>query len=432
MATAVIMPRQGQSVESCIITQWHKQVGDKVNVSDILFSYETDKSTFEEEAKCDGEMLAIFFEEGDDVECLINVCVIGEKGEDISEFLPESAKKSEPTSDTRRGELSSPVTAKDSEVPDTPIDKRGDEPNSPAAVEITGKIKISPRARAMAEKHGVNILNAAPTGPGNRIIARDIQALLNDVSRRGELSSSAIKSRVPASSDTPFEIIPLSTVRKAISKVMHASLQNSAQLTFNTSFDATDIFEFRKKAKQALADSSTPIASITDIIVYATSRTLLKHKSLNAHFLNDETMKVFNDAHVALAVDTPRGLLVPTIFNASNMDLSQIAAESKRLQAFCASGTISPDLLQGASFTVSNLGTMGIEAFTPILNPPQTGILGVCSTIERTRGGITYPAMGLSLTYDHRALDGADAARFLKDIVSYLENFTVFTVLGQI
>jgi pyruvate dehydrogenase E2 component (dihydrolipoamide acetyltransferase) len=227
-----------------------------------------------------------------------------------------------------------------------------------------------------------------------------------------------------------FEIIPLTTVRKAIAKAMHISLLNSAQLTFDTSFDATDIFEFRKKIKKAVGDTGAPVASINDIIIYAVSRVLLKHKSLNAHFPGDDTMKIFKEAHVAVAVDTPRGLLVPTIFNASRLNLSQIAEESKRLQALCLSGKMNPDLLQGASFTISNLGIMGIEAFTPIINPPQTGILGVCSTIERQRNGVSYPAMGLSLTYDHRALDGADAARFLKDLVNYLENFTVTAILG--
>ena len=410
MATAVIMPRQGQSVESCIITKWYKKVGDKVSVTDILFSYETDKSTFEEEAKVDGQLLAIFFEEGDDVECLTNVCVIGEKGEDFSQFTPAG------------------TTAPGHPAP------------YPTSQAISGgKIKISPRARKMAEKHGVLPDNAVATGPGGRIIARDIQSLIdsgNTVDSRTGEHSSPLQSRDdrPRSSDsTPssaFEIVLLSTVRKTISKVMHESLRNSAQLTFDTSFDATDIFEFRKKAKQTAEKSGTPAPSINDIIVYATSRTLLKHKSLNAHFLDNETMKVFTEAHVGLAVDTPRGLFVPTIFGANNMGLAQLANESKRLQALCASGTISPDLLTGASFTISNLGTMGVEAFTPILNPPQTGILGVCSTIERYRNGEYYPAMGLSLTYDHRALDGADAARFLQDLVVYLESFSVYAILG--
>ena len=424
MATAVIMPRQGQSVESCIITEWHKSVGDKVEVTDILFSYETDKATFEEEAKVSGEMLAIFFEEGDDVECLVNVCVIGEKGEDISAFTPDGAAGSDsPTVDAQASQVPAPAEPE----PQVAV-AAGVMPVTAAG----GRLKMSPRARVMAEKHGVLLEHAVASGPGGRIIARDVQALI-DGGHIGATKGTGVTSAAAVGPDLPknqWEIVPLSNVRKAISKVMHASLVSTAQLTFDTSFDATDIFEFRKKLKQAVGDSDIPVASITDIIVYATSRTLLKHKSLNAHYLDDDTMKVFSDAHVALAVDTPRGLIVPTIFNASNMSLSQLAAESKRLQALCQQGTISPDFLQGASFTISNLGTMGIEAFTPILNPPQTGLLGVCSPIERTKNGVHYPAMGLSLTYDHRALDGADAARFLVDLVKYLENFSVYAVLG--
>ena len=121
--------------------------------------------------------------------------------------------------------------------------------------------------------------------------------------------------------------------------------------------------------------------------------------------------------------------MVPTVFGANKMSLSQISNKAKNLYALCNKGTISPDLIKGASFTISNLGAIGIESFTPILNPPQTGILGVCATVERQKCGVTYPAMGLSLTFDHRALDGADAARFLKDLVYCLENFGVFAAL---
>jgi pyruvate dehydrogenase E2 component (dihydrolipoamide acetyltransferase) len=162
--------------------------------------------------------------------------------------------------------------------------------------------------------------------------------------------------------------------------------------------------------------------TITDIIIYAASRVLPKHRCINAHFLGDK-MVLFNNAHIGVAVDTPRGLLVPTIFNTNSMSLSEISVHSKELFEKCKKGSIEPDLLKGASFTISNLGSFGIEMFTPILNPPQTGILGVCNAIERTKNGKPYPALGLSVTYDHQALDGADSARFLKDLVQYLENF---------
>ena len=154
------------------------------------------------------------------------------------------------------------------------------------------------------------------------------------------------------------------------------------------------------------------------------SRALLNHKELNAHFLGD-TMRLFSGAHVGIACDTPRGLMVPTLFNADKLSLSEISVKSKELTSACREGTINPDLLTGGTFTVTNLGTLGVESFTPVLNPPQTGILGVCGITERTRNDVPYPAMGLSLTFDHRAVDGAPSARFLQEVVKKLENFSL-------
>ena len=155
---------------------------------------------------------------------------------------------------------------------------------------------------------------------------------------------------------------------------------------------------------------------------------LKNHRELNAHFLDDK-MLLFNNVNLALAVDTERGLMVPTIFNCDLKSLNEISKEARQLVKMCQTGTINPDLLKGGSFTVTNLGTLGIESFTPVLNPPQTGILGVNTIVRRARevGGEYefYPAMGLSLTFDHRAVDGAPAARFLQELASSLENFSV-------
>ena len=463
MATPVIMPRQGQSVESCIITKWHKNVGDKISVADKLFTYETDKATFDEEASADGVMLAVFFEEGDDVECLTNVCVIGEQGEDVRGFAPDGASDSgssdtvsavaEAVSDGVAANVSANVPAGVVNVATAAYAATYVKPQELSG----GRMKISPRARELAQRSGAMLEYAVATGPGGRIIERDIQTLIAGGKRLtpgamaiggsySDAVGTGIGGRITAAdaqtggarvddlvatttAASEWEIVPLSAIRKIISKTMHVSLANTAQLTLNTSFDASDIMAFRKKAKAAAEGFGLPVASVTDIIVYTVARTLANHKSLNAHFLEDNTMKIFRDVHIGVAVDTPRGLLVPTIFGASNMSLSQISAEAKSLYAMCAQGTISPDLIQGASFTISNLGAMGIESFTPILNPPQTGLLGVCSTIERTKSGVAYPAMGLSLTFDHRALDGADAARFLQDLVRCLENFSVYAAL---
>jgi len=462
MATVVIMPRQGQSVESCVITKWHKNVGERVNVGDELFSYETDKATFDEEAKTEGVLLAVFFDEGDDVVCLTNVCVIGEQGEDFSGFRPHEAGEG---SVLGKAEVEATFAASpDAASASAPVSRP-----SPTFVPITvadeeGCVKISPRARALAERSGIAAERAIPTGPGGRIIERDVGALIIESRRATPVSTRSYDPHSPFFMETDidggmaaeyevekeifsaptdlhkedlkndeFEIVELSNVRKTIAKAMHASLMNTAQVTLNTSFDASDILEFRKKNKILGESFNLPMIGITDIIVFAASRTLAarnSHKNLNAHFLEDNKMKIFKDAHIGVAVDTPRGLLVPTIFGASRMTLLEISTEARRLYSMCSQGSICPDLLQGASFTISNLGALGIESFTPILNPPQTGILGVCAVIERRRGGKAYPAMGLSLTFDHRALDGASAAQFLKDLVGRLENFSAYAVLG--
>jgi len=222
--------------------------------------------------------------------------------------------------------------------------------------------------------------------------------------------------------------VKLSRVRKVIANSMKSSLALGAQLTLHSSFDASDVFAFRKNIKLKQGFDGAAGITITDVLTYATSRVLLKHKSMNAHFLDDK-MLLFHDAHIGIACDTPRGLLVPTVFHANKLTLAELSAQAKGLFEECRQGTVKPDALKGGTFTISNLGGFGIEMFTPIINPPQTGLLGVCSVIERTKDGRSYPAMGLSLTFDHRALDGADAARFLKDLVDYLEKFSVFLAI---
>ena len=170
------------------------------------------------------------------------------------------------------------------------------------------------------------------------------------------------------------------------------------------------------------------LANITlnDMVLYAVSRVLLNHRSLNAHYL-DDTMRFFNTVNLGIAVDTDRGLLVPTVFGAEKLTLNGLSRAAKSVITEAQQGTISPDKLKGGTFTVTNLGSLGIESFTPVINPPQTGILGVDTITRRIKEvngeDVSYPAMGLSLTFDHRALDGAPAAKFLKELCFALENF---------
>ncbi len=418
MAQVVIMPRQGQSVESCVITEWKKKVGDKVEEKDVLFSYETDKSSFDELSTVSGTLLAIFHEEGDDVECLLPVCVIGNEGEDISALVP---KKEEAAA-----------------APEAPKEEVKEEVKAPApevaatgsAVSEEGRIKISPRARHLAERTDADISRAVPTGPNGRIIERDINALLD----KGWTNADKPATEAPAAAPAPaaqvadeYTDVKLTNIRKVIAKSMHASLSNMAQLTLNSSFDASAIMAFRASVKDNAEKLGLNNITINDIILYAVSRTILSFKDLNAHYLDDkDVMRYFNTVNLGIAVDTERGLLVPTVFGAEKMSLNELSSEAKSVIKAAQSGSIAPDKLKGASFTVTNLGAMGIESFTPVINPPQTGILGVDAVTYRVKAdGSTYPAMGLSLTFDHRALDGAPAAKFLKALCDNLTNFNL-------
>ena len=398
-AKAVIMPKAGITVESCIIGEWMKQVGDQVKVGDILFTYETDKASFECESTAEGELLAIFFEEGDEVPCMENVCAVGTAGDPVDCLRPGAA----------------PVAVEAAPVAEAVAAAQA----APAAQVVSGA-PVSPRAAKLAASAGIDASAIAGTGPNGRVIERDVQKAIAD-----GVPAAAAKTCI---CDGPaYEDIKFSGIRRAISKSMSTSLSTMAQLTHNTSFDATAILNYRK----ALKAMGGEYAGITlgDIVLYAVSRTLLNHPDLNANMLDDNSIRRFKHVNLGVAVDTPRGLMVPTIFNADQMSLLEISKAVKELAAECRDGGINPDKLSGGSFTVSNLGNMGVESFTPVINPPQTGILGVCGTTDRVRkaadGSIEiYPAMGLSLTYDHRAVDGTPAAKFQKELMVNLENFT--------
>lgn len=446
MATPVIMPRQGQSVESCIIAKWHKKKGEQVQAGELLFSYETDKASFDEEAKVSGTLLEVFFEEGDDVPCLKNVCVIGQPGESAEEFRPEESTGNVPEEEASGPQPDSTAAAPDKEAV-----------LSPTAVSGGDAVRISPRAKNLALREGVDYRYAEASGPYGRIIERDIAALreaghvMTPAAREESMSSregslprgTGIGGRIttgdletgavepekaePGPPQPLYEEVKLTNIRKVIARAMHHSITSTCQLTLDTSFDASDILSLRKKLKADRERLGLENITLNDIILYAVSRTLPEHRELNAHLLDDK-MLYFTNVNLALAIDTARGLIVPVIYDANHKSLNEISGEAKKLARECQSGSINPDLTKNGSFTVTNLGTLDIESFTPVLNAPQTGILGVNSIVQRARevdGEYEfYPAMGLSLTFDHRALDGAPAARFLQALKKNLESFS--------
>ena len=432
MATPIIMPRQGQSVESCILNEWKVKVGDTVAEGDVLAVIETDKASFDLESTAAGKILALFWEADDDVPVLANVAVVGEDGEDTDAFRPE-------------GQASAPVAAEpESSAPVPAVSQASGEPvvaPVAATVSIGASSGVSPRARKLAMKHGLDPETIQGSGPEGRVIERDIEATLEGRSRlsatarsrslsedleapaRGSGLAGMILSKdlkVPGSVEGA-EISPVKGIRKVIAERMIESLQSTAQLTLHASFELTQAQAYRAQRLEAGQSK----VSLNDIIAHGIVKALQTHPELNAHFLGNR-IATFEKVQLGVAVDTERGLLVPVIKNASDLSIEQISAEVKKLAGACREGSISPDNLSGGSFTLTNLGMLGVENFTPVLNAPEVAILGVGGIAlkpKRTESGaIEYvDTLPLSLTIDHQGVDGAPAARFLQTLVENLE-----------
>lgn len=435
MAKVIIMPKQGQSVESCIITEFYKKKGDSVSKGDLLFAYETDKASFEEESTVDGVLLEVFFSEGDEVPVLTNVCVVGDEGESVDEFRPDS---------TQVPSKEMPVDVADERIKSESLD------DSPSYTEIKGGATgVSPRARNLAVKKGLDVTDLSGTGPNGRVIERDVEEILTNQSKMTPLARQVVSAgkagyisegtglagtvrakdvlAVNPVYGTDFEVKPISNMRKLIAKAMHASLQNSAQLTHHLGADARRLLKLRQKVKAAVDAGSQDNITLNDMICFATIKALKQFPQVNAHFLGD-SVKIFNKVHFGLAVDTDRGLMVPVIKNADDLSIQGLSSQFKEMAAACRKGNVNPELLasEAGSFTVSNLGNYGVEMFTPVINLPQVAILGVNTIVPRPKdlGDGVYgfvPYLGLSLTYDHQALDGGEATRFLKQIAIEIE-----------
>ena len=447
------MPKQGQSVESCIVTEFKKKVGDKVAVGDVLFSYETDKASFDEDAKVEGTVLACFFNDNDEIPCLTNVMVIGEPGESFSEYAPSGASPAAVTAVAEPAEATAVSTAPAAQGASTTST------SSVTSATVIAGAPVSPRARRLAAEKGVDTAQVAGTGPHGRVIERDIiaaqgapksglakammaggglQAPATGSGIGGMVKGSDLKVWKPthteglAGEGEEFKVEKMSNMRRIIAKSMYNSLQNTAQLTHMLGADARRVQALRKKAKKALEEGRIDAnITINDFVCYAVIKALKKFPKVNSHCLGD-SMRIFNVVNLGCAVDTERGLMVPCVKRAEDLNIIGLSKALKKVAEDCKKGSVNPDLLsaEGASFTVSNLGGFGVEWFTPVINVPQSAILGVGTIVPRPkdRGAGVYafvPYLGLSLTYDHRALDGGEATRFLKQVAVEIENLEV-------
>jgi pyruvate dehydrogenase E2 component (dihydrolipoamide acetyltransferase) len=395
MATPVEVPKLGNTVEECIVAKWRKRKGDAVSAGDIIAEIETDKATFEVPSPVDGTLLATFFDEGSLVPVFTNLFVIGEADENAEAFRPQSSGATDhsPTVVAQNAPITEPRALASGPAASA---------NGPAA---SGN--LSPRARRFADEHNFQAASVAGSGPGGRVLEEDLRSAF--------YGGNAVRAPVPVSPPRA------STIREKIARRMRESLASTAQYTLNASANASGLLALRTRIK---ASANLPDININDLVSFCTVQALKQMPELNAEFI-DGKIHMHSEIHLGFACDTPRGLLVPVIRDAHKITIAELARTAKELTAQAVEGRISPDNLSGATFTISNLGGLGIESFTPLLNPPQVAILGVgaieLKPVRRGDAVEFIDAIGLSLTCDHQVIDGAPGARFLQVLKEKIE-----------
>ena len=451
MAETIVLPQQGNSVEEVVLLEWKVRIGDSISEGDVVCEVETDKATMEVEASAGGTVLALLAEAGDEVPVKTPIVIVGEPGEDISGLdtgnTDADASASGPAEPARPTTAASTAAAAATPPAATP---NGDNAASGASA--------SPRARMRAAERGVNPATLTGTGPGGRVIERDVlsaaapataaaraqglQGRQEGTALGGRIASADPSAATPTSAappSTPAEApasgpaevareLPVSGIRKVVAERMLASLQDTAQLTLHSSADARALQQMRRRFKAEGESLGLSGITLNDMVMYAVVRTLPDFPELNAHF-HGTKISVFSGVDLSFAVDTPRGLLVPTVQGAGGLSLAELSARIKELASRAIDGKAGPADLAMGTFTVTNLGAFGIERFTPVLNPPQVAILGVGSIdlkpVAAADGtGVEHlPHIGLSLTIDHQAVDGAPGARFLAALSGAIAGF---------
>lgn len=445
MAFKVVLPKMGLTMVEGKILKWLKPEGDEVRKGDPLFELQTDKVTVEVEAEAEGILKKILAPAGRRYPVGTVVAVIAAPEEDISSILDELAASLVPRDKT--GLAGKP-------------DTREGEGEMPRPSEAAPRAPSSPAARRVARELGVEISFVKGTGPGGRVTEEDVRAYweaqkkavpsatplakavalahgidLSSVEGTGacgkvrkEDVEEAIRSKAmpyfprPVASDVK-EVIPLEGRRKTIADRMSRSARTYASVTISREADfgrAKEVLALLRKEAEGRGTKLT----LTDLLAFALLKALQRHPHLNST-LTDQGIAVFEEVNLGIAVDAQEGLVVPVIRKASSMDLFELSRERSRLVEAARLGKISPSELEGGTFTLSNLGQLGVDSFTPIINPPETAILGVGRILDRpwvSGGSIVIKPVGwLSLTFDHRVVDGAPAARFLGDLSRLVE-----------
>ena len=386
MATEVRLPQWGMGMQEGTVTQWFKRQGDTVASGEVIAEIEAAKTTEELSAPAEGVLARVVVEEGQTVPVHELLAVIAAPDEAMD--VHEAAAGTE----TEAARVA-PGTAGAASAEPAP----GGEPH---------RRQIAPRARALANREGVDLDAVEGTGAGGRVTEDDVRRAATEPTLAGG------------------QTVPLTGMRGTIAERMHQSLRDSAQLTLVTTADVTDLLAWRN----SLPDQQRP--TVTDLLVKVVALALRDHPAANAH-IDAETVRIMPDIHIGIATAVEGGLIVPVVRDADTLSLEALAEERARLVDRVRSGEATAGDLTGGTFTVTNLGGYGVDAFTPIINPPEVAILGAGRTVEvphRDGDGIAWhQSMTLSLTIDHRAVDGAPGAAFLQRVVGLLGNSSKLT-----
>jgi len=394
------MPKLGLNMSEGLIVEWLVQEGDQVHKGDALLVVETDKITIESESQADGLLGRILVPAGETVPVGTVVALLVAAGETLPEAAPTAAH------------------------PATSAAPPASNPDAPAAHPAAHKVQASPLARRIAKEHGIDLAVLVGTGRDGAITREDVERAI--ASRDAAPPAPSTPSAPPAPQAAPAagSSIPLRGVRGVIAERMLSSHLNTARVTLHTEIDATDLVAYRERLRAESGTGERRAPGYNAILGALVARALREHPALNARQEGDAIL-LLDEVNIGFAVDTERGLLVVVVRGADRKTDDQIEAELGGLVGRALQGSSQPDDLTGSTFTVTNLGSFGIDAFTPVINPPEVAILGVGRIIKKpvaVEGQVALRSMlTLSLSFDHRLVDGAPAARFLQRVAALIQ-----------
>ncbi len=421
-ATLVLMPQMTDTMTEGTIVKWHKQVGEAVKNGDLLAEIETDKATMDFEAPETGTLLYVGAKEGDAVQAKAPLVIIGEKGADFQALLGGGSTTSPQDKQVLTPGTDSPSTR--AQEPETQSKEA-----SATFADTDERVKISPLAKKMAEEKGVDIHQLKGSGENGRIVKRDIETFTpsaqlaittTPTAQPTTEKTASAKTSVPAGSDS-FEEVAVSQMRKVIARRLAESMYSAPHfyLTIEINMDKAT------SAREAMNQYSPVKLSFNDLVIKACAMALRQHPPINSSWLGDK-IRYNHHVNIGMAVAVPDGLLVPVIRNADTKSLSQISADAKELGGKAKDKKLQPQEMEGSTFSISNLGMFGIDEFTAIINPPNSCILavgGIKQTPVVVNGEIKISGiMKVTLSCDHRVVDGATGASFLKTLQGLLED----------